>query len=405
MRPPSPPNEKLTTSPGAAPFAGGGGAVRPIVHVVAPRRAASAVAVQVTRLAIRQAEAGLPVALIAPPAVGDALSPMSGVWRAAAPFRTVLDPLTVVTLRRTFKLWVPAAVHAHGVAALAAARVALAGMPAVPLLVSRRLAFPAKAVSGALLRSRAVSTVLASCQAVARMLTESAHLPAAAVRICRDGADLPWLETAAAHAARWRATLGLSGARPLVVHVGVRSWRGGGEILRAWPTVVRRLPEARLVLAGCASAADSDEVLDLAAEMGVAGTVTVTQAGLDTPELLAAADVVADASWAGAGVSAAVRDAMTLGRPVVAVARDGNLELVQAGITGLLVPPRDAPTLAAALIRLATDAALAVRLASAAREVIRRDWSLAAQLAELEGLHRKLGVPAGAPRVVTPADR
>lgn len=405
MRPSSPPQENATTSPGAAQLAGGGGAVRPIVHVVAARRAASAVAVQVTRLAIRQAESGLHVALIAPPAVVDALSPTGGVWRASSSFRTMLDPLSVVRLRRTFHLWAPAAVHAHGVTALAAARVALAGGPAVPLLVSRRTAFPVTLVSGALLRSRAVTTVLASCQAVARLVIESAHLPATAVRICRDGADQRWLETAAAQAARCREILDLTGASPLVVHVGVRSWRGGGEILRAWPTVVRRLPEARLVVAGCSAPADRDEVLDLAAEMGVGGTVTVTQAGLDRPELLAAADVVADASWAGAGVSAAIRDAMALGRPVVAVARDGNLELVQAGITGLLVPPRDAPTLAAALIRLATDAALAVRLASAAREAIWRHWSLAAQLAELEGLHRELAVPAGAPRVVRPANR
>ncbi len=360
--------------------------------------------VQVARLATRQAQRGVSVGVIGRPEVVRALDRDSGVGRRALPFRSPLDPLTVVRLRRTLGLWSPAAVHAHGVAALAAVRLALAGQPSVPLLVTRRLAFPINPVAAGLLRSRAVTAILAPCRAVAGIVAASARLPPGVVRLCPDGADVPWLEGAVPQAQRCREALGLVAANPLVVHVGVRSWRGGGEMLRAWPGVLRRLPGARLLLAGCWQSRDREEVLDLAAEMGIAGSVTVTSAGLEAPELLAAADVVADASWAGGGVSVAIRDAMALGKPVVAVARDGNLELVQAGITGLLVPPRDAPTLTAAVIRLATDEALAVRLASAALVAIRRHWSLAAQLDELEELHRELGVPSGASRAVTPAN-
>ncbi len=318
--------------------------------------------------------------------------------------RSAFDPRTVFRLRRTFDVWAPVAVHAHGLAVLPAARLALAGKSPVPLLVSRRLAFPINRFVVGLLRSRAVTAILASCGAVAGIIASGARLSSARVRVLRDGADVPWLEAAAAQASRCRAALGLAEAKPLVVHVGVRSWRGGGEMLKAWPGVLRRHPGARLLLAGCADASDAAEVQDLATEMGVGGTVTVTQVGLEAPELLAAADVVADASWGGAGVSAAVRDAMALGKPVVAVARDGHLELVRAGTTGLLVPPRDAPTLAAAIIRLATDQTFAARLAGAAQCEVRRDWSLSEQLAELERLHSELGVPVEIDRGVTPAD-
>ena len=393
------------SSPRGQERAAGGLPGHPVVHVVAASAAGSAAAVQVTRLATRQAQRGISVAVIGRPNVLRALAPGRGVLRAASPFRSALDPMTVFRVRRLFDLWSPAVVHAHGVAALLAARLALAGKPPVPLIFTRRLAFPINPVAAGLLRSRAVTAILASCRAVAGIVAASARLPPELVRVCMDGADVPWLEGAAAQAQRCRQRLGLVGASPLVVHLGVRSWRGGGEMLKAWPGVLRRLPDARLLLAGCSIPSDRDEVLDLAGEMGIAGSVTVTSAGLEAPELLAAADVVADASWAGGGVSAAIRDAMALGKPVVAVARDGNLELVQAGITGLLVPPRDAPTLAAAVIRLATDEALAVRLASAAQAAIRRHWSLAAQLAGLEELHRELGVPSGASRAVTPADR
>lgn len=362
------------------------------MHIVAARAAGGAVAVQVARLATRQAARGFSVGVVGRPSLVQGLSPGSGVLRAASPFRSPLDPLTIVRLRRTLDRWTPAAVHAHGVAAAVAARLALAGKIAPPLLVTMRLALPLNPCAARLLRSRAVTTVLASCTAVAREVISSTRVPPARVRVCRDGADVPWLKAAAARAPRLRELLGVAHARPLVLHVGVRSWRGGGEILKAWPAVVRRLPEARLLLAGCTVPDDREEILDLAAEMGVGGTVVVTDTGLDAPELLAAADLVADASWAGAGVSAAVRDAMALGRPVVAVARDGNLELVQAGLSGLLVPPRDAPTLAAALIRLACDHPLAARLAAAAQGSVCRVWSLVGQLSELGAVHRELGV-------------
>lgn len=391
MRPSTPPTANARISPRDDDLAAGRVAHRPLVHVIAARTAGGAAAVQVTRLAMQQAQKGISVGVISRPAVVHALGPGCGVLRSASPFRAPLDPLTILRLRRTFDLWAPAAVHAHGVAALVAARLTLVGKTAVPLLFTRRLAFPINPVAARLLRSHAVTMVLASCNAVARVVTSSARVSPARVRVCPDGADVPWLDAAAERARELREALGVACASPLVVHEGVRSWRGGGEVLKAWPAVVRRLPDARLLLAGCSVASDRDEVLDLAAEMGVGGTVVVTEAGLDSPELLAAADLVADASWAGAGVSAAIRDAMALGRPVVAVARDGNLELVQAGLTGLLVPPRDAPTLAAALIRLATDRSLAARLSSAARSFIQRAWSLEGQFAELEALHRELG--------------
>jgi glycosyltransferase involved in cell wall biosynthesis len=46
----------------------------------------------------------------------------------------------------------------------------------------------------------------------------------------------------------------------------------------------------------------------------------------------------------------------------------GCREVVREGITGLLVPPRDARALTAAMERLGTDVALRARLGKAARE-------------------------------------
>jgi len=83
--------------------------------------------------------------------------------------------------------------------------------------------------------------------------------------------------------------------------------------------------------------------------------------------LFARAAVVACPSHReGFGVVCA--EAMAHGRPVVASAVGGLLDLVRDGETGLLVPPGDVAALRAALERLLTDAGLRRRLGAAARE-------------------------------------
>jgi glycosyltransferase involved in cell wall biosynthesis len=72
------------------------------------------------------------------------------------------------------------------------------------------------------------------------------------------------------------------------------------------------------------------------------------------------------------GLPMALLEAMAWGRAIVATAVGGVPDVLGEGESGLLVPPADSPALAAALARLAADAGLRARLASAARERARR---------------------------------
>jgi glycosyltransferase involved in cell wall biosynthesis len=79
--------------------------------------------------------------------------------------------------------------------------------------------------------------------------------------------------------------------------------------------------------------------------------------------------VVAPCEREGFGLAAA--EAMAFARPVVAAAGGALLDLVADGETGLLVPPRDAPALRAAVERLLADPELREGLGRAGRALAR----------------------------------
>jgi glycosyltransferase involved in cell wall biosynthesis len=73
---------------------------------------------------------------------------------------------------------------------------------------------------------------------------------------------------------------------------------------------------------------------------------------------------------------------------VVATNVGGNADLVEDGVSGFLVPPRDVPTLAAAVVRVLRDGELASRLGAAARSRVRSEFSIEMRAIRLETVYR-----------------
>ena len=107
-------------------------------------------------------------------------------------------------------------------------------------------------------------------------------------------------------------------------------------------------------------------------------------------DLLRAVDVVSmpsipTSSGRREGIPVVLMEAMSSGVPVVASGISGIPELVEDGVSGLLVPPRDPQALADALERLHEDAAWRRQLGQGGRDTVLRDFDLhrnAAGLAE-----------------------
>jgi colanic acid/amylovoran biosynthesis glycosyltransferase len=93
------------------------------------------------------------------------------------------------------------------------------------------------------------------------------------------------------------------------------------------------------------------------------------------------------------GIPTVFMEAMASGRPVISSALSGIPELVQDGVTGLVVPPDDPAALADAITRLAADAHLRVRLAAAGRTLVERQHDQARNARRLIALWEAAAAP------------
>lgn len=154
-----------------------------------------------------------------------------------------------------------------------------------------------------------------------------------------------------------------AGGPPTVCFVGrFESRKGPDTLVRAWPKVVAAVPGARLKLSGhdtsdSTRSSFAAHLRSLAADLGVAGDVVITERWGDHAEVLAemaAATVCAMPSrWESFGYVAA--EASAVGRPVIASDIPALAEVVTHGETGLLVDAEDVDGWAEAISRLLAD--------------------------------------------------
>ncbi len=186
--------------------------------------------------------------------------------------------------------------------------------------------------------------------------------------------------------------MGIPWSGHVVVQVGTSLWQGWKESLQAAARLRRDHPDAGIVFADCPSMRQKQIILRVAAELGLGGRVVVVLSRHGVLDAMHAADVVMDASWAVAGAGVALLDAMASEIPVVATTAGGFPELIEDGLTGVLVPPRDSVTLAAALGRLLRDREFAASISAQARRRVSETFPLAERIDRLELLLRP--VPA-----------
>jgi len=192
-----------------------------------------------------------------------------------------------------------------------------------------------------------------------------------------------------------------AGNVPLVLFSGRFVERKGiHELIAAMRLVLKELPLVRFVLAGgyrdCPAAHMEAWLLPSRLrqhwkQIHFTGWLTPTQ----MTEWYLAADIIVVPSWYEP-FGMVVLEGMLYGLAVAASAIGGPAEILDDGRTGLLFAPRDAASLAAAILRLARDPNMCARLGAAAAGEVREKWLWPRIVEKMRNVYEELALPRAA---------
>lgn len=295
-------------------------------------------------------------------------------------------------LSRVLKRVRPEIIHAHdphGAAMAALALSILAPKPAPHLVVSRRVDFHLKRNSFSRWKYRQVDTFITSSDAIREMLVGDG-VPRDRVVTVHEGVDVARIvnmPAASLHAALW-----LPAHAPIVGNIAALvPHKGQRHLIDAAALVVKEVPDARFVILGEGELRPvlEKQVHDLHLEKHV----FLPGFRPDVLALLKSVDIFAMSSETE-GLGTSLLDAMAASKPVVATRTGGIPEVVEDGVTGTLVAPRDARGLAHEIVRQLRDPALRHRMGEAGLARVKSRFSVERMVREtLRVYERTAGRP------------
>lgn len=216
-------------------------------------------------------------------------------------------------------------------------------------------------------------------------------LPEASIRQIYNGVDIRRFQPAAQR----EALAGCAFGAPehfIIGTVGrMQTVKDQTTLARAFVLALQQRPDLRprlrLMMAG--EGPLREPVLQLLAEAGMAELAWLPGERGDVAGWMRALDCFVLPSLAE-GVSNTILEAMASALPVVATAVGGNVELVEEGRSGFLVPPADPQAMAARIIELADDGERARRLGAAGRRAVEQRFAMPVMVAGYQGLYDEL---------------
>ena len=149
--------------------------------------------------------------------------------------------------------------------------------------------------------------------------------------------------------------------------------KGVHVLLQAFQLLKQKNSDACLQIIG--NGPEREPLKKMAQEFGISDSVVFCGEVQDVaPRLQQSAALVLPSL--SEGLSNVVLEAMACGLPVVATRAGGTVDLINDGVSGILVEPERADTLCEALYQILSDTTLAQRLGAEARRVVEKQFSL-----------------------------
>ncbi len=181
---------------------------------------------------------------------------------------------------------------------------------------------------------------------------------------------------------------------PLIGTVANLFPRKGYEvILKALPKILVSFPTMQYVIIGQGGSGYERSLRSLVGNLGLEKTVHFVGFQKEVYSCLAAMDIyVHPALMEGFGI--AMLEAMAMEKPIVASRVGGIPEVVEDGVTGLLVPPGDPEALASAVLRLVRDPNSRQFMGRAGKQRLQAHFTVEQIMKKLQFLYTRV-VPSG----------
>lgn len=302
--------------------------------------------------------------------------------------RTEMDLRAAWRLSRVIRRLGPDVVHAHDPHGVAMAALALSlgtTTPTPALVAARRVDFHLKGNSLSRWKNRQVDCFIAASEAIRQMLLGDGVPPERAVTV-HEGIDVERVIAVPpvnVHEALW-----LPHHAPLVGNVAALvPHKGQRYLIEAAHLVMREIPDARFVIFGEGELREHLE--HLVHEHHLEKHVLLPGFRTDVLGCIKGLDLFVMSSVTE-GLGTSLLDAMACARPIVATRTGGIPEVIDDGTTGLLVPPRDPPALARAIVTLLSDEARRNEFATAGLERVRTRFSVERMVAETAAVYARV---------------
>lgn len=190
-----------------------------------------------------------------------------------------------------------------------------------------------------------------------------------------------------------REEWGLAPDAPLVGTIAMlRRMKGHNVLIEAAAQVLQQMPQAKFLIVGDIPSASplKQQLEEQVARLGIGGSVIFAGYREDVPEILAALDCVVLPSTRDEGVPQSVAQALAMARPVVATDVGATAELIEDGVTGILVPPGDAAALATGILSTLREPEQASQRALVGQQRVRERYSVERMAEQVERLYERL---------------
>jgi len=171
-------------------------------------------------------------------------------------------------------------------------------------------------------------------------------------------------------------------------------WKGQCEFIQASAEILKHRQDVWFALVGGDDSPKTspdhgsyiNELKELAYSLGIEHRVIFTGHRSDMPNVMASLDVLVSASWAEP-FGRVIIEAMAAGKPVIATMAGGAPEIVQDGITGILVPPKNHQAIAESVIHILQSDKTMQTMGHAGQKRAKECFSIESHVREVQSIY------------------